>query len=264
MGSAEVHGSLWGAKARDYAETVEAKFAPVYERILGETSVGPGTTYLDVGCGPGLAAHLATRRGARVAGLDAAATSIAIARERTAAGDFRVGEMEELPWDDGSFGVVTGFNSFQFASDFPHAVREGNRVLEPGGRMAIVVWGPDKDVAIAKMMSAIRNLLPPTPPNPQPPFSTPGRIEAVMEQAGMAPRTSGDMEWVCEFPDLPSALRSFFSTGGIVSAVQQVGAKAVSRAITESLAQFRTREGGYRLRNVLRYVIGEKAPGSRT
>lgn len=44
---------------------------------------------LDMGCGLGLAAQLAAGRGAQVAGLDAAETSIAIARERTPEGDFR-------------------------------------------------------------------------------------------------------------------------------------------------------------------------------
>lgn len=85
MGTAMMQGSLWGARARDYADVVERMFTPVYERVFDEVVVGVGTRLLDVGCGPGLAAHLAAKRGARVSGLDAAETSVAIARERTPA-----------------------------------------------------------------------------------------------------------------------------------------------------------------------------------
>jgi hypothetical protein len=31
MGTAQIQGSLWGAKARDYAEIAEPQFRPVYE-----------------------------------------------------------------------------------------------------------------------------------------------------------------------------------------------------------------------------------------
>ena len=55
---------------------------------------------------------MAADRGARIAGIDATGPLVEIARERVPDGDFRVGDMEDLPWDDESFDVVTGFNSF--------------------------------------------------------------------------------------------------------------------------------------------------------
>src|SRR5262249_33881092 len=128
MGTAQMQGSLWGVGARDYADLGEAAFRPLYEAVLDVAGGRAGTRLLAGGCGPGLAALLAARRGAEVAGLDAAETSVAIARERTPAGDFRVGEMEELPWPDGTFDVVTGFNAFQYAADPINALREARRV----------------------------------------------------------------------------------------------------------------------------------------
>jgi hypothetical protein len=41
------------------------------------------------------------------------------------AATFTVGELEELPYADASFGVVTGFNSFQYAAAGEEAVRAG-------------------------------------------------------------------------------------------------------------------------------------------
>src|SRR5262245_45210486 len=109
MGTAQIQGSLWGARARDFAEAVEPCGRPLYEAVFDAADVRAATRLLDVGCGPGLAALLASARGAQVAGLDAAEASLEVARERVPAGDFRVGEMEDLPWPDNTFDVVTGF-----------------------------------------------------------------------------------------------------------------------------------------------------------
>jgi 2-polyprenyl-3-methyl-5-hydroxy-6-metoxy-1,4-benzoquinol methylase len=73
MSISEVQGRLWGTRAHDYAELAEAAFVPLYDAVFDAVEVGPATRLLDVGCGTGLAAQLAARRGAEVAGLDAAA-----------------------------------------------------------------------------------------------------------------------------------------------------------------------------------------------
>ena len=71
---------------------------------------------------------MAADRGASVAGIDAAEGLIEIAAERTPEGEFRVGDLEELPWQEDSFEVVTGFSSFQFADDKVRALSEAGRV----------------------------------------------------------------------------------------------------------------------------------------
>ena len=110
--SSQVNGRLWGARARDWADIQEGTVKPVYEAVLEHARVGPDTRYLDVGCGAGGAVQLAAARGAQVSGIDAADTLLAIARERTPKGEFHIGDLETLPFDDATFDVVTGFNSF--------------------------------------------------------------------------------------------------------------------------------------------------------
>jgi SAM-dependent methyltransferase len=252
-----VQGRLWGAQAREYATLMEGFFRPVYERVFEELGVGPGTRLLDVACGPGLATQLAARRGAEVAGLDAAEASIAIARERAPQGDFRVGAMEELPWPEATFDVVTSFNGFQFAADLMNALREARRVVQPGGRVAMLVWGRDEECDIPRVMAAVRELLPPAPPSAQVsvPLSAPGRMEALLREAGLEPLTGGEAGCPIEFPDAETAVRALMSAGAAVAVVQRVGAEPVRRAIVEALAPFRRGEGGYHLQNRLRYVI---------
>jgi SAM-dependent methyltransferase len=67
-------------------------------------------------------------RGAKVSDTDAAEALLEIARRRTPEGDFRCGDMEELPFAAQSFEAVTGFNSLQYAGNPAVALREARRV----------------------------------------------------------------------------------------------------------------------------------------
>jgi cyclopropane fatty-acyl-phospholipid synthase-like methyltransferase len=66
--------------------------------MLDAAKVGQGRCFFDAGCGGGGASVLAAQRGAHVSGLDASEAPIAIARERVPHGDFRVGDLEALPY----------------------------------------------------------------------------------------------------------------------------------------------------------------------
>src|SRR3954453_5213529 len=103
-----VNGRLWGARARSWAEVQERQARPAYEAVLERSGGGPGTRYLDVGCGAGMAAQLAAARGAQVSGIDASEALLAIARERVPTGQFHPGDIEDLPFPAGAFDVVTG------------------------------------------------------------------------------------------------------------------------------------------------------------
>jgi ubiquinone/menaquinone biosynthesis C-methylase UbiE len=87
---------------------------------------------LDIGCGAGAFLRLLADRGVEAFGLDASDVLIGLARSRLPEADLRVGEMEVLPYDDDTFDLVTGFNSFFFANDMVAALREAGRVARPG------------------------------------------------------------------------------------------------------------------------------------
>jgi ubiquinone/menaquinone biosynthesis C-methylase UbiE len=59
------------------------------------------------------------------------------------AGDFRQCDLEELPFADETFDVVTGFNSLQYAGNPVAALREVGRVAKRGG--SVVVNGPGRE-----------------------------------------------------------------------------------------------------------------------
>jgi SAM-dependent methyltransferase len=248
-GTAAVNGRLWGSRARDWAEIQEGGVLPAYVAALDRAGVGPGTAYLDVGCGAGRAALVAAGRGAQVSGIDAASALLAIARERVPAGDFREGELQELPFAHGRFDVVTGFNSFQFAADPVAALREARRVTKPGGRVVVMTWGEPEGMEMASVVAALRPVLPPPPPGAPGPFalSDETKLRAFASDAGLGNAEVFDVACPYVYPDLQTGVRGLNSAGVAVRAMEHSGEAAVSEAHARALAPFRQADGSYRL-----------------
>lgn len=72
-----------GARSVEWGHLSEPYARPANELLFDPLDVASGVRLLDIACGSGFAAQLAARRGAAVAGLDAAETLVAIARART-------------------------------------------------------------------------------------------------------------------------------------------------------------------------------------
>ena len=107
--------------------------------------VAPGSHVLDVGCGFGLeTVRLSQRVGPSppVAGIDASAHFIDEARRRAAAArlviDYRVGKAEALPYPDATFDHVRAERLLIYLHDVRGAVAEMQRVLSPGGTLALI------------------------------------------------------------------------------------------------------------------------------
>jgi SAM-dependent methyltransferase len=229
----------------------------LYERALDAADVTEGTRLLDVGCGAGGALGLAVQRGAATAGLDATPELLAIAAERVPDADLREGDLEELPWGDESFDVVTGFNSFQFAGDPLAALGEARRVARSGGSIVMATWGRPEDCEAAVYLQRAGALMPPPPPGAEGPFalSEPGKLEALVERAGLEVVGAEEVESVWSYADVDETVRGLGSAGPLVMAARHSGEEAV-RQMIEGFARENADEGGaVRLRNVFRYIL---------
>jgi SAM-dependent methyltransferase len=255
-GTAARQGELWGARPRDWAG-VEVQQLPTYEEAIRRVGIAPGQRVLDIGCGSGVFLRAAADRGARVFGLDGAERLLAVARERVPEADLRVGDMQCLPYDDDSFDVVTGFNSFFFAADMVDALREAGRVARPGAPVVIQVWGAPERCDLTAMKHAVAPFLPaPDPGAPPPPrLWEPGVLERIAGEAGLTPDTAFDLSWAYDYPDEHSLGRAMLAPGLIAGAVRDAGEEPVRAAIVAALARYRTPGGGYRLQNEWHYLV---------
>ena len=107
--------------------------AMVFDAIA---EAGP-RSYLEVGCGPGdLAARVAAELGADVVAVDLSPRMVELARGRGV--DARVGDVQALPFEDGSFDCAVAAWMLYHVPDVPSALAELARVLRPGGRLVAV------------------------------------------------------------------------------------------------------------------------------
>lgn len=138
---------------------------PVSDALVEAVDPRPGQRVLDVACGSGNAAISAARRYCKVTGLDYVPSLIERAKQRAAAEgvpiDFRVGDAQSLPFEDGSFDVVLSAFGVMFAPDQAKAAREVLRVCRPGGKIGLANWGPE-DFG-GTVFKAIAKYAPPPP-----------------------------------------------------------------------------------------------------
>jgi ubiquinone/menaquinone biosynthesis C-methylase UbiE len=250
--SAQFWGRLWGALPHDWA-LVEAAQMPTYATAIEKLGIGEGQRVLDLGCGTGVFLRAAADRGAQVAGLDAAEGLLAVARERVPEAELHPGDMQDLPFGDDAFDVVTGFSSFFFADDMTRALSEARRVTKPGGTVLVQVFGRPERCSLEAMKRAIMPLL--GLDGDEPPYWRFDLLEQMARDAGLTPLESFYSSWAYEFGDEDDLLRAMLSAGSAVAAVEHVGREKVVEAILGALAPYRDDNGAYRMPNEWHYLV---------
>ncbi len=255
--SAADEGPLWSETAAIWEQHWARLAGPARVLIADRAAIGPGTRLLDMGCGTGELCRLAADRGADVSGIDAAPGMLERARAQVPGGDFRVGPIESLPWEDNSFDVVTAVNSLQFAADRLDGFREARRVARPGGLVAVCVWGPREHNELQELFEAVRALGPAEDDEQSdlPRLGEPGVLEAVAAEAGLTPLATGDVAIHYEVADtsaLEAALEFDLIHAGLA---EQVDRPAFSAAVERAAATKRRADGSYRFENLFRWLL---------
>jgi ubiquinone/menaquinone biosynthesis C-methylase UbiE len=127
---------------------VPAVGAPLAADLIRIAALGPGERVLDVACGTGIVARLASQQvgdTGTVAGLDVNPGMLAVAGSATPPDmriDWHEASADAMPLPDASFDVVLCQMGLQFMPNANAALREMRRVLVHGGRLALNLPGP--------------------------------------------------------------------------------------------------------------------------
>jgi ubiquinone/menaquinone biosynthesis C-methylase UbiE len=139
----------WDLASNDYDPLWQEQLAPARTGMLDLAALAPGERVLDLACGTGLATLDAARSvgpHGQVVGTDLSGQMVDIARRRAVEQElsnvtFQRMDAESLDLPDATFDVVLCSLGLMYLPDTQGAVQEWLRVLKPGGRVAIAVWG---------------------------------------------------------------------------------------------------------------------------
>jgi SAM-dependent methyltransferase len=168
--------------------------------------------------------------------------------------------MEDLGLPDEAYDIVTGFNSFQYADNIGDALAEARRVLKPGGRLVVMIWGNKEDCQAAVSLGAMSALLPPLPPGTPGPFALSEQqlLEKTLERSRFTIIQTNDIASVWDFPDIATTLRGLLSAGPAYRAIHRAGYDRVAEVVNSTLPQFTRPDGHVIFNNKWRVVIAKK------
>lgn len=236
------------------------KAATEYDRRFGELtkqSIGslldaagatPGSSLLDVACGPGYVAAAAARRGSSVVGVDFSSSMVAIAASSNPTLEFREGDAEKLDLPDNSFdAVVMNFGMLHLERP-ESAIAEAFRVLSPGGRYAFTVWDlPERAVAFGIILESIQahgNMNVPLPPGP--PFfrfSDPEESKKALTAAGFVHAQTLQVPQTWKVESGEALLKTFQTaavrTAALLNAQAPAALKKIQAEIESRIEPFR-------------------------
>lgn len=266
---AEALAPSWERRRAD----VERISAPVREWMLRELAPRLGEIVLELAAGTGdtgfEAAGLVGSRG-RVIVSDFSPTMLDGARRRGAElgarnVDYRVLDAESIELEDDSVdGVLCRFG-YMLMADPAAALTETRRVLRPGGRLTLAVWGaPESNpfFGLVGMALVQRGHVPPPEPPPAPgifAMASAERTKALLEEAGFDRVRTEEVPVLFVLPDADEYLSVVADTAGPLAlalrALPDDERDEIKKGLESSLAPF-AGEGGYRLPGTVLCALG--------
>ncbi len=244
----------WDLASRDYEALWQAQLAPARDALFAWAALRAGEAVVDVACGTGLVALRAAKAvgpAGRVVGVDIAGRMVAAASANAAArslhhATFERMEAEALALPDASFDVAFCALGLMYVPDPGAALRQMRRVVRPGGRVLLAVWGPRGRCGWAGVFGVVQAEV---TTEVCPMFfglGEPGALARRCEAAGLDVRREASIATTLRYPDADTACSAAFVGGPVALAWSRFDDATRSRAArryAESIAAWRDRDG---------------------
>jgi ubiquinone/menaquinone biosynthesis C-methylase UbiE len=228
---------------------VPAIFAPWADEIVGLGAPQRGERVLDVACGPGVVARLAARRAGagRVTGLDINPGMVEVARSLPSELpiSWEEGSALQMPFPDESFDLVLCQQGLQFFPDRAAGLREMRRVLVPGGRTVVAVWGPiERSPGFAALAAALeRHVGPAAAVAARSPFSLSeiGDLHDLLTGSGLRNVEVRSRAKMLRFPQAAEFVAQYVWGSPVAAVLGDIDPSAlepVAREVAETLAPY--------------------------
>ncbi len=277
MGRAETERFLlrvqrygWDLAVEPYALHWQAPLAALHARLLEHAQLVPGERVLDVACGTGIVSLEAARSvgpGGHVLGVDLSGRMVEAAQRGAIAQGlghvaFARMDAQALQLADGAAGcgadaaTGAGFDAalcalgLMYAPDPVAALGEMRRVVRPGGRVALAVWGARERCGWAPLFGIVDDDV---RSEVCPLFFALGQGETLArrcEQVGLRVRTQERLPGWLDYASAESACDAAFVGGPVAlawSRFEPAVRARVRRRYTEAIARWRNAAGAYRL-----------------
>lgn len=244
----------WDRAAGDYEDAWSRQLEPAQALSLEIAALQPGERVLDVACGTGLVSLPAARAvspSGTVVGTDISAVMVEMASTRAGAAGlgnarFERADAEALGLEDGSFDVVFCALGLMYVPDPIRAMEEMFRVLRPGGRVIVAVWGARVNCGWAGIFPIVDDRV---STEVCPMFfhlGTGETLASTAAAAGFADLESVRIATRLEYESKESALRAAFAGGPVAMAYSRFDEptrREAHSAYLESIAPYRTAAG---------------------
>ena len=236
--------------AQRYADAAGLR-AALTEALLDAANLSAGQALLDLASGPGVLAQPALARVAPegwVVASDLAEKILAVGRAACDRILYTAADAEVLPFRSAAFDRVLCGLGLMFFTDEQRALAEMNRVLRPGGRIALSVWGAAEQVPLIECaLSCMRRLLP-APKVARPSVFRLGSVlPGLLAASGFGGIRIESCELVCRFACAGDYWQAFLDlAGGAAGSLARLPAETqagLAGEVARELAPYREGQG---------------------
>lgn len=261
----------WDKAAKFYEESWKEQLKPGQQKLLEMADIKPGEKVLDAACGSGLVTFKVANdiftngTAGDVVAVDLSDEMINLAQSKAkklglSNITFKRMDAENLDFEDETFDV--GLNSFglMYIPDPVQSLMEMYRVLKPGGRSVVSIWGERKNCGWAEIFPIVDKRV---ASDVCPLFFQQGTgdtLKKSFEMAGFENVEADRFPVNLQYSSQDEAIIAAFAGGPVALAYQKFDAQTKEEAHAEyldSIAEFR-KNGGYSIPGEFVVARGEK------